>query len=56
VLLGDQHAVCRDTRVTRCPYEGHPCLSTVGAEEVADAAERLGARLHHGRAPVRRIA
>jgi ADP-heptose:LPS heptosyltransferase len=41
VLLGDQHAVCRDTRVTRCPFEGHPCLGVVDAEEVVQAVDRL---------------
>ena len=41
VLLGDQDAVCRDTRVTRCPFPGHPCLGTVGAEEVLRAVEQL---------------
>ena len=41
VLLGDQNAVCRDTRVTRCPFEGHPCLTTVGAEDVLRAVEQL---------------
>jgi ADP-heptose:LPS heptosyltransferase len=41
VLLGDQNAVCRDTRVTRCPFPGHPCLTTVGAEDVLRAVEQL---------------
>jgi ADP-heptose:LPS heptosyltransferase len=41
ILLGDQHAVCRDTRVARCPFEGHPCLTTVGAEDVLRAVEQL---------------
>jgi ADP-heptose:LPS heptosyltransferase len=41
VLLGDQDAVCRDTRVTRCPFEGHPCLTTVSAEDVLRAVEQL---------------
>ena len=56
VLLGDQHAVCRDTRVTRCPFEGHPCLSTVRAEEVADAVEQLAGAALAVDAPVRRSA
>jgi ADP-heptose:LPS heptosyltransferase len=42
VLLGDQEAVCRDTRVTRCPFPGHPCLTTVGADAVLAAVEQLG--------------
>jgi ADP-heptose:LPS heptosyltransferase len=41
VLLGDQDAVCRDTRVTRCPFPGHPCLTSVTAEEVIRAVEKL---------------
>jgi len=41
VLLGDQDAVCRDTRVTRCPFAGHPCLRGVAAEEVRRAVEQL---------------
>jgi ADP-heptose:LPS heptosyltransferase len=41
VLLGDQHAVCRDTRVTRCPFEGHPCLAAVAPEDVLHAVEQL---------------
>jgi ADP-heptose:LPS heptosyltransferase len=41
VLLGDQQSVCRDTRVTRCPFEGHPCLSTVRPENVVRAVEQL---------------
>jgi ADP-heptose:LPS heptosyltransferase len=41
VLLGDQDAVCRDTRVTRCPFPGHPCLSTVRAQDVVCAVEQL---------------
>jgi ADP-heptose:LPS heptosyltransferase len=41
VLLGDQDAPCRDTRVTRCPFQGHPCLSTVGAGDVLRAVEQV---------------
>lgn len=41
VLLGDQQAVCRDTRVTRCPFEGHPCLSSVTPVDVAIAVDQL---------------
>jgi len=44
VLLGDQDAVCRDTRVTRCPFPGHPCLSDVAADDVLRAVERLSGR------------
>ncbi len=41
VLLGDQDARCRDTRVTRCPFEGHPCLTSVGAGDVLRAVEQV---------------
>lgn len=49
VLLGDQDAPCRDTRARDCPVAGHPCLSSVTADEVtaavravADARGRTG--------------
>lgn len=44
VLLGDQDAVCRDTRVTRCPFEGHPCLASVRPEDVIEAVDGLCGR------------
>ena len=53
VLLGDQQAVCRDTRVTRCPYPGHPCLSTVRPEEVVGAVQRLCGQTVHPRPAIR---
>jgi heptosyltransferase-3 len=37
VLLGDQDAPCRDTRSRACPVPGHPCLTGVSADEVAEA-------------------
>jgi ADP-heptose:LPS heptosyltransferase len=40
-LLGDQDAACRDSRVTRCPYDGHPCLTSVTPESVVRAVEQL---------------
>jgi ADP-heptose:LPS heptosyltransferase len=40
-LLGDQDAVCRDTPVTTCPFDGHPCLGSVGPEDVLKAVEQL---------------
>ena len=43
-LLGDQHAVCRDTRVTSCPFPGHPCLSSVSADDVVEAVEQTCGR------------
>jgi ADP-heptose:LPS heptosyltransferase len=46
VLLGDQHAPCRDTRARECPVPGHPCLSSVTPAEVVAAAEKI-ARLHY---------
>jgi ADP-heptose:LPS heptosyltransferase len=42
VLLGDQEAVCRDSRVVTCPYPGHPCLTTVSPDAVVDAVDHLG--------------
>jgi ADP-heptose:LPS heptosyltransferase len=42
VLLGDQQAVCKDTRVTHCPFEGHPCLTSITPDDVVAAVEKLG--------------
>jgi ADP-heptose:LPS heptosyltransferase len=41
VLLGDQHAPCRDTRATTCPVPGHPCLAAVTPDDVLRAVEKL---------------
>lgn len=41
VLLGDQRAACRASRATTCPVPGHPCLTSVTAEDVAAALDRL---------------
>ena len=41
VLLGDQHAPCRDTRATVCPTPGHPCLTSVTARDVEAAVSHL---------------
>jgi ADP-heptose:LPS heptosyltransferase len=41
VLLGDQHAPCRDSRATRCPVDGHPCLASVLPAEVIEACQGL---------------
>ncbi|GAA2312084.1 glycosyltransferase family 9 protein [Actinomadura luteofluorescens] len=38
-LLGDQQAPCKDSRARECPVDGHPCLSSVGPDEVAAAVE-----------------
>ncbi|MEW9533555.1 glycosyltransferase family 9 protein [Microbispora sp. NPDC049125] len=43
VLLGDQHAPCGGTRARVCPVPGHPCLSSVRGEQVAEAVRRLAA-------------
>ncbi|MBV9821260.1 MAG: glycosyltransferase family 9 protein, partial [Actinobacteria bacterium] len=45
VLLGDQHAPCRDTRRTVCPVPGHPCLSGVAPAAVLRAVEQLAGQL-----------
>jgi hypothetical protein len=42
VLLGDQQAACRDTRVTTCRVPGHPCLTSVQAHDVVASVHRLG--------------
>jgi ADP-heptose:LPS heptosyltransferase len=41
VLLGDQSAACRDTRARECPVPGHPCLTSVTADDVVAAVEKL---------------
>lgn len=41
VRLGDQASACADTRARECPVPGHPCMSGVQAEDVADAVEQL---------------
>jgi ADP-heptose:LPS heptosyltransferase len=41
VLLGDQNAACRGTRARTCNVPGHPCLSTVRAEDVRRAVDAL---------------
>lgn len=41
VLLGDQQAPCRDSRATRCPVPGHPCLTSVTADDVMCSVEKL---------------
>jgi ADP-heptose:LPS heptosyltransferase len=45
VRLGDAAAACRDTRATRCPVPGHPCLSAIEPADVLDAVALLGARV-----------
>jgi ADP-heptose:LPS heptosyltransferase len=42
-LLGDQDAPCRDTRWTSCRIAGHPCLSSVSADQIASAVRLLSA-------------
>jgi HAD superfamily hydrolase (TIGR01662 family) len=42
VRLGDAAAACRDTRATRCPVAGHPCLSGIDPQDVLTAVRRLG--------------
>ncbi len=41
VLLGDQDAPCRLTRARECPVPGHPCLTSVTADDVVAAVRRL---------------
>ncbi|WP_385913530.1 glycosyltransferase family 9 protein [Terrabacter sp. GCM10028922] len=44
VALGRGDAPCRDSRVTECPFPGHPCLSAVTAAEALHALDSLGPR------------
>jgi hypothetical protein len=41
VVLGDQDAPCRGTRVRECVVAGHPCLTTVAPSEVVEAVDTL---------------
>jgi ADP-heptose:LPS heptosyltransferase len=41
IILGNQEAACRDSRVRICPLPGHPCLSSIRPDEVVDAVGRL---------------
>lgn len=44
VLLGDQDALCRDTRSRLCPVAGHPCLTSVSSADIVAAVHRLAPR------------
>jgi ADP-heptose:LPS heptosyltransferase len=44
VLLGDQQIPCAGCRARRCPYPGHPCLSSVRPDEVVAAVTELLSR------------
>jgi ADP-heptose:LPS heptosyltransferase len=46
VVLGRGDTECRDTRLTECPFPGHPCLSSVTADEVEQALASLAPRPH----------
>jgi ADP-heptose:LPS heptosyltransferase len=41
VLLGDQSAPCAGTRARECPVPGHPCLTSVTAQDVVAAVDKL---------------
>lgn len=43
ILLGDQHAPCRDTRARHCPVPGHPCLAEVTSDDVRRSLHQLAA-------------
>jgi HAD superfamily hydrolase (TIGR01662 family) len=43
VRLGDAAAGCRDSRATRCPIPGHPCLSGIDPADVVRAVRLLSA-------------
>lgn len=44
VLLGDQRAPCAGTRARECPVRGHPCLSGISPDRIADAVRELTGR------------
>jgi ADP-heptose:LPS heptosyltransferase len=41
IVLGDQNALCRDSRARECPVPGHPCLNSVLPRDVVAAVEEL---------------
>ena len=41
VLLGDQHAACRNSRARTCPVAGHPCLDGIAHAAVIAALDEL---------------
>ena len=40
-VLGDQGAVCADSRAVDCPIPGHPCLDEIAPTAVVAAVDRL---------------
>ncbi|WP_231995456.1 glycosyltransferase family 9 protein [Mycobacterium sp. 1274756.6] len=44
VVLGDQHAPCRDSRARDCPVPGHPCLDGIDPQDVVAAVAQLQRR------------
>jgi ADP-heptose:LPS heptosyltransferase len=46
VVLGDQQASCRNTRMRTCAVPGHPCLTSIRPSEVVAAVAQL--REHPG--------
>lgn len=52
VLLGDQHAPCRETRARVCPVPGHPCLTSVRGDDVVTAVEELLTRVEKRPTPL----
>ncbi|MBT2468622.1 glycosyltransferase family 9 protein [Streptomyces sp. ISL-66] len=53
VLLGDQQAACAATRARVCPTAGHPCLDSVGDDEVLTAVAGLLADMPENGGPTR---
>jgi len=53
VVLGDQNAACRGTRARECPVPGHPCLTSVTAQDVVAAVEELASVQQPAVAPPR---
>jgi ADP-heptose:LPS heptosyltransferase len=44
VVLGDQQAPCRNTRMRTCTVPGHPCLTSIRPSEVVAAVAQLRAQ------------
>lgn len=53
VVLGDQHAPCRGSRVRRCTLAAHPCLDAIDVEQVWAAVDELAAPPHDRRTACR---
>jgi ADP-heptose:LPS heptosyltransferase len=55
-VLGIQDIDCHGCRARVCPIEGHPCIDSLSASEVADAVESLLAAPASSASPIEAIA